>query len=130
MLKATSDLQRCKYLAKIIKLQRTPPWPLAPTVDLPPKDVADQLVDKYLQTIETTHRILHTPTFKHDYDALWVSGSGTKPDMSFIIQLKLVLAIGASFYDEQFSLRASAIRWVFEAQNMAIGPCLQIPIES
>jgi hypothetical protein len=120
MSKATSGLQRCKYLAKIIKVQRTPPWPLAPTVDLPPKDVADQLVDGYLRTTETIYRILHTPSFKQDYDALWVSG--TKPDPSFIVQLKLVLAIGASFYDEQYSLRASAIRWVFEAQTWLSAP--------
>lgn len=120
MFKDTSALQRCKYLAQIIKSQRTPPWPLTPTADLPPKDVADQLVDLYLRTTETIYRILHTPTFKRDYNALWVSG--TKPDMSFIVQLKLVLAIGASAYDEHFSLRASAIRWVFEAQIWLSAP--------
>ena len=120
MSKATSSLKSCKYLAKIIKLQRTPPWPLTATVDLPPKDIADQLIDGYLRTIETIYRILHTTIFKRDYDALWVSG--TEPNISFIVQLKLVLAIGASFYDEQFSLRASAIRWVFEAQTWLSAP--------
>jgi hypothetical protein len=113
-------IQRCKSLAKIIKSQRTPLWPSPPTADLPPKDVADELVDCYLRTIETIYRILHVPTFRRDYEALWMSG--TQPDNAFLVQLKLVLAIGATTYDEQFSLRASAIRWVYEAQTWLAEP--------
>jgi hypothetical protein len=37
--------------------------------------------------------------------------------MTFMVQLKLVLAIGAVTYDEYFSLRVSAVRWVYEAQT-------------
>ena len=130
MAKATSGLQRCKFLAKMIKLHRLPPWPSTPTADLPPKDVADKLVDCYLRTIETIYRILHIPTFKWDYDALWVSS--TKPDTAFMVQLKLVLAIGATVYDEQFSLRVSAIRWVHEAQTWLSEPVFKsrLSIES
>ena len=43
--------------------------------------------------------------------------SDTEPATAFLVQLKLVLAIGATTYDEQFSLRASAIQWVYEAQT-------------
>lgn len=118
--KVFSGIQRCKALAKVIKTQRTPSWPSPPTAALPPKDVADELVDCYLRTSETVYRILHIPTFRRDYEALWVPD--TVPDAAFMVQLKLVLAIGATTYDEQFSLRVSAIRWVYEAQTWLSEP--------
>ncbi|KAL5340200.1 hypothetical protein BJX70DRAFT_396974 [Aspergillus crustosus] len=118
--KATSSLKRCKELARIIKAQRTPQWPCPPTTDLPPKGITDELVDRYLRTIETTFRILHIPSFKTDYDALWVSE--TTPSIAFTVQLKLVLAIGALTYDENFSMRPSAVRWVYEAHTWLSDP--------
>lgn len=120
MSKVNSGLQNCKNLAKNIKLQRSAPWSSTPIADIPPKDVADKLVDCYLRTIEIIYRILHIPTLRRDYEKLWLSG--TKPDTAFMIQLKLVLAIGATVYDEQFSLRASAILWVHEAQRWLSEP--------
>lgn len=42
--------------------------------------------------------------------------------MAFIIQLKLVLAIGATTYDKDFSLRIPAIRWIYEAQTWLSEP--------
>ena len=107
-------------MAKIIKSQRAPQWPCPPSADLPPKDISDELVDCYLRTIETVYRILHVPTFRRDYEALWTSN--TDPDTAFLVQLKLVLAIGAITYDDRFSLRPSAIRWVYEAQSWLSEP--------
>jgi hypothetical protein len=118
--KAFTGIQKCKSLARVIKSRRTPPWPLPPNPDLPPKDVADKLVDCYLRTSEAIYRILHVPTFRRDYERLWVSD--TEPNIGFLVQLKLVLAIGATTYDEKFSLRASAIRWVYEAQAWVSEP--------
>jgi hypothetical protein len=102
-----SGFQRCKSLAKTIKSQRAPPCPSLARADLPSKDVADELVDCYLRAAETVYRILHVTSFKRDYDALWVSA--TEPDEAFLVQPKLVLAIGTITYDENFSLRASTI---------------------
>ncbi|KAB8225687.1 hypothetical protein BDV33DRAFT_77413 [Aspergillus novoparasiticus] len=110
-----SGMQRCKALARAIKSRRTPLWPSPLASALPSKDVADELVDCYLRTSETVYRVLHIPSFQKDYEALWVSD--TAPDMAFMAQVKLVLAIGATVYDENFSLRASAIQWVYEAQT-------------
>ncbi|KAL4793739.1 hypothetical protein BDV19DRAFT_379966 [Aspergillus venezuelensis] len=118
--KAVAGVKRCKELARIIKAQRQPQWPTPPTTDLPPKGVADELVDCYLGTIETTYRILHIPTFRSEYDALWVSDA--KPNIAFTVQLKLVLAIGAITYDNRFSMRASANRWVYEALTWLSDP--------
>ncbi|KAL6231429.1 hypothetical protein BDW75DRAFT_233616 [Aspergillus navahoensis] len=118
--KANVGIKRCKELARIIKSQRTPQWPTPPTPDLPPKGIADELVDCYLRTVETTFRVLHVPTFKSEYDALWVSDA--RPSTAFTVQLKLVLALGAVTYDERFSMRASAVRWVFEAHTWLSDP--------
>ncbi|KAK7991020.1 hypothetical protein PG990_015300 [Apiospora arundinis] len=113
---AWTGIEQCKSLARVIKTQRTPLtlWPFPTSPDLPSKDVADTLVDCYLRTSESIYRVLHIPTFRRDYDALWVSDS--TPDANFLAQLQLVLAIGATTYDEHFSLRSSALRWVSAAQ--------------
>ena len=42
--------------------------------------------------------------------------------MAFLVQLKLVFAIGATMYDDNFSLRSSAVRWVHEAQTWISEP--------
>ncbi|KAI0112719.1 putative C6 transcription factor [Hypoxylon sp. NC0597] len=113
-------MQKSKSLARSIKSRRSPAWPTPPVNQLPPKDVADELVDRYLRTCETIYRILHIPTFKKDYEAYWVSQA--EPNTAFLVQLKLVLAIGATTYDEHFSLRPSAMKWVYEAQTWISEP--------
>ncbi|KAK0654818.1 hypothetical protein B0T16DRAFT_450576 [Cercophora newfieldiana] len=112
---AFANIQRCKSLSKLIKARRAPPWPTMPTRDLPSKDLADVLVDHYLQTMETIYRTLHIPTFKKAYDALWLPGA--EPELPFVVQVKLVCAIGATAYDDHFSLRTTAIRWIHEAMT-------------
>ncbi|KFY95849.1 hypothetical protein V498_03088 [Pseudogymnoascus sp. VKM F-4517 (FW-2822)] len=122
--RAVVGIQRCKSLARTIKFQRTPAArPLPPILDLPPKDVADSLIECYLHTIESVYRIVHIPTFRRDYAALWASG--TPSNTAFLVQLKLVLAIGAAMYDTKFSLRTSAIRWVYEAQTWLSDPAFK-----
>ncbi|GLI81624.1 hypothetical protein PoHVEF18_010009 [Penicillium ochrochloron] len=113
-------MQKCKTLGKIIKERRQPPWPTPLTSDLPPKEMADTLVDIYLRTMETFYRVFHIPTFRRDYDAVWAPGAS--PDTAFLVQLKLVLAIGATMYDDRFTLRLSAIRWIYEAQTWVSEP--------
>jgi hypothetical protein len=113
-------LLKSKSLARIIKAKRTPPWPTIPTRDLPEKQICDKLIDCYLKTTENIYRILHLPSFKRDYEEIWDPES--YPDIAFIVHLKLVLALGAVSYDENFSLRSSAIHWVHEAQTWISEP--------
>jgi hypothetical protein len=68
-----------------------------------------------MRNAESLYRILHIPFFRRDYEALWLSN--TPPDPAFLVQVKLVMAIGATTYDDEFSLRSSAVRWVYEAQT-------------
>lgn len=125
-----AGVPKCKALARTIKAQRTPPWPAIPTRDLPPRAITDQLIDCYLRTFESLYRVLHIPSFKHDYEALWepapVHPDPDQPpqrvDMAFLVQVKLVLAIGATVYDQDFSLRPSCIRWVYEALTFTSEP--------
>ena len=116
-----SSMKKCKSLAKVIKIQRAPGWPLSSSTALPSKDVADELVDCYLRTTESIYRIIHVPSFRRSYEALWTSES-SQPDKGFLTQLKLVLAIGAVTYDENFSLRTSATRWVYEGHAWLSDP--------
>ncbi|KAF3402097.1 hypothetical protein F1880_009826 [Penicillium rolfsii] len=118
--KVILDLQKCKNLGRMIKERRRPPWPTALTSDLPPKELADTLVDIYLRTTETFYRVFHIPSFRQEYDAVWSPGSS--PQTSFLVRLKLVFAIGATMYDDRFTLRPSAIRWIYEAQTWISEP--------
>ncbi|CAI4220091.1 unnamed protein product [Parascedosporium putredinis] len=118
--KAFITMRKCKSLARVIKARRVPAWPTAPTPDLPPKELADALVERYLSTMETVFRVLHVPTFKRDYAAVWAPDA--KPDPAFLVQLKLVLAIGAASHDRVFSLRVPAVRWVYEGHTWLSTP--------
>ncbi|THV48733.1 hypothetical protein BGAL_0231g00160 [Botrytis galanthina] len=119
--KAAIGLHKCKTLGKLVKTRRAPLWPTPPTwPDLPSKETADILVDCYLRTVETIHRVLHIPTFKNNYEAIWTSTGN--PDTEFLVQLKLIFAIGSATFDAQYSLRASAVRWVYEAQTWISEP--------
>lgn len=113
-------LHRAKSLARVIKSQRSPLWPTLPTTDLPPKHICDELINCYQRTIETLYRILHVPSFRRHYDMVWTDG--TDRPTAFLVQLKLVLAIGAILYDEKCSLRAQAIQWIYEAQTWLSSP--------
>ncbi|KAL5364902.1 hypothetical protein BJX96DRAFT_168662 [Aspergillus floccosus] len=118
--KVRLDIQKTKYLGRKIKSRRIPPWPTAPTTEMPTKDVADSLVEIYLRTFEGVRRVLHIPTFRREYEALWTSDG--PPDMAFVVQVKLVLSLGATMYDDNFSLLPSATRWVREAQTWLSEP--------
>ncbi|KAK0621637.1 hypothetical protein B0T17DRAFT_591484 [Bombardia bombarda] len=117
---AYSHIYKCKSLAVLIKSRRTPPWPCPPSTHLPQKDVADELVERYIRTTESVYRILHIPTFKRDYEKLWTPDPPV--DIALVIQLKLVMALGATAYDDHFSLRTSATRWIYEAQTWISEP--------
>ncbi|KAF5664818.1 hypothetical protein FHETE_6933 [Fusarium heterosporum] len=109
-----TGMQKCKAMARRIKAQRAPEWPTPFTTQLLDKVLSDDLVECYLRTIEKVYRVLHVPTFRKKYDALWISDD--EPDRDFLVQLKLVHALGAITYQDKFPLRYSATRWIYEVQ--------------
>ncbi|KAI1385135.1 uncharacterized protein F4822DRAFT_438087 [Hypoxylon trugodes] len=110
------DLVTCRLLARSIKAARILSWtPGQYGKHLPTKVIADDLLDAYLRTFETIYRIIHVPTFKRAYDALWENLS--MANSAYMVQLQLCLCIGACFYDEIFSLRPQALQWIGEAEH-------------
>ncbi|KAJ6089294.1 hypothetical protein N7467_004510 [Penicillium canescens] len=88
---------------------------------VPSRQVADQLLQLYLDTFETTYRILHTPTFLKQYADYW---AGTQPsDAAFLAQLLAVMAAGSCFYvstpgqDGRDAFQIPAMRWIMAVQS-------------
>jgi len=61
---------------------------------LPPKKIADELVQLYIGTIESTHRILHVPKFREEYLSFWEDRQNTKP--TTVVLILLVMAAVSS----------------------------------
>ncbi|KAL7629864.1 hypothetical protein AAE478_001387 [Parahypoxylon ruwenzoriense] len=111
---------KCKSLARTIKARRTPEMSFKFGTNIPSRETADELVDAYLRTLESIFRILHVPSFRKEYEAFWLSSDS--PDLPFVIQLQLVMAIGSTLHDDLFTMRSSAMQWVNEAQCWLITP--------
>ncbi|PLN80381.1 putative C6 transcription factor [Aspergillus taichungensis] len=83
---------------------------------LPPRRVADELLNVYLATFETTYRILHVPSFVEQYEAYW-DGTGTT-DMVFLAKLLALMAASSGFFSpttrlsEKETLHTAAAGWV------------------
>ncbi|KAJ5160764.1 uncharacterized protein N7482_007768 [Penicillium canariense] len=88
---------------------------------VPSRTITDQLLQLYLDTFETTYRILHIPSFLKQYAEYWANPQ--KPDVGFIAQLLAVMAAGSQFYlpsperDERDAYQKPAIKWMMAVQS-------------
>ncbi|KAJ5266453.1 hypothetical protein N7478_009261 [Penicillium angulare] len=89
---------------------------------IPSRKVADRLIHYYLDTFETTYRILHVPTFLQQYVDYWDNPQQT--DLAFIAQLLAVLAAGSCFYipsfehdEERDAYQKPAMKWIMAVQS-------------
>ncbi|KAL4893643.1 hypothetical protein BDV59DRAFT_193103 [Aspergillus ambiguus] len=88
---------------------------------IPHRRVADELLNLYLSTFETTYRILHVPTFLKQYEAYWASPESA--DMIFIAKLLAVMAASSCFFgpstrlNEKETLRSAATGWILAIQS-------------
>jgi hypothetical protein len=66
---------------------------------LPPRRTADHLVDLYFKYVHTLYPWLHEPSFRSQYESLWMTpgGTATEDDPLFYCLLNLVLALGCQF---------------------------------
>ncbi|PYH89264.1 hypothetical protein BO71DRAFT_488077 [Aspergillus ellipticus CBS 707.79] len=124
---AAGLLQRCKTRAKSIKLGRPTRGLSSPGFGLVPysREMADAMVDLYLTSFESTHRILHIPTFRSEYRQYWENPQAATPSLR--LQVLLVTGIGSSLYDHGDS--AAVLRnidvvqqWIYAAQTWLSGP--------
>ncbi|KAF4202326.1 hypothetical protein CNMCM8927_000273 [Aspergillus lentulus] len=120
-------LRKCKNRARSIKACRStrglplPGFEFAP----PSREMADAMANLYLTSFETTHRILHVPTFWLEYQRYWDNPDGAAPSLR--LKVLLVIGIGSSLYDH--GDRAAALRnidlvqqWIYGAQTWLSGP--------
>ncbi|KAF7158494.1 hypothetical protein CNMCM6106_005088 [Aspergillus hiratsukae] len=88
---------------------------------LPPRQVADELVQLYLSNFETTYRVLHIPTFLKQYEDYWTAPENL--DMGFLAKLLLLMAASSCFYSPttkingKDSLSSTAIHWIEAVQT-------------
>ncbi|KAF4177506.1 hypothetical protein CNMCM7927_003169 [Aspergillus lentulus] len=120
-------LRKCKNRARSIKTCRStrslplPGFEFAP----PSREMSDAMANLYLTSFETTHRILHVPTFWLEYQRYWDNPDGAAPSLR--LKVLLVIGIGSSLYDH--GDRAAALRnidlvqqWIYAAQTWLSGP--------
>ncbi|KAJ5510475.1 hypothetical protein N7453_002578 [Penicillium expansum] len=97
------DLRRVKGgLFKLMVLTRPFPDPTTASLInmLPSRAVVDELVGLYITYIESTHRILHIPSFLRELDQFWTMlDSPASISAAFAVQLLLVLACAWNLAD-------------------------------
>lgn len=116
-------LQKCKDIARKLKVGRPsrslsrPGFNLA----LPSREVADKMVSLYFQSYESTHRILHVPTFWNEYEGYWRDAESATTDLR--LKILLVIGIGSSLHEqEDAGFRNAVHHWVYAAQSWLSGP--------
>jgi hypothetical protein len=86
---------------------------------LPEQTRADALVQEYFETLETTYRVLHAPTFFRKYKEFW-TGNYKGDSSAFVVQLLLVCAsvncsvpgIAQGFIGRSTIGRDMALKWI------------------
>ncbi|KAK2776999.1 C6 zinc finger domain-containing protein [Colletotrichum kahawae] len=115
--------QNCKVLAKRLKVCRPTRSISSPSPSLmpPSREVADAMVDSYLNSFESVHRILHVPTFWAEYHEYWDHPETTTMDVR--LKILLVIGMGSSLSEHgDVALRQTATHWVYAAQSWLSGP--------
>ena len=68
--------------------------------DVPPREVADRLVDAYFDRVHIFYPCLHEPTFRTDLDAYWTGSNARETpatDPSWLAILYMLFAYGTEF---------------------------------
>ena len=115
-----AQVQRGKALGRLIKAADLPEWPTLATSELPSRAVADELVTNYFKAYESMYRVLHAPTFRAQYEGIWDPSADR--DEAFLVQLKLILAIGTGLHYTGPSLKILTARWAHEGQTWLAKP--------
>ncbi|TVY22957.1 Transcription factor [Lachnellula hyalina] len=118
-------LQKCKNIARSLKVGRPSRTLTGPGfgLDAPSREFADTLAVLYFQSFESTHRILHVPTFWTEYQRYWAHPESAS--MGLRLKVLLVVCIGSSLYkpkDADPGLRNMVHQWIYAAQMWLSGP--------
>ncbi|KAL1981751.1 hypothetical protein VTN96DRAFT_2178 [Rasamsonia emersonii] len=69
---------------------------------LPPRPAVEELFGLYLLYVESTHRVIHIPSFRQEMEEMWAKKDN--PDLvsaPFVVQLLLILASAAGFFEAE-----------------------------
>ncbi|KAL7932882.1 hypothetical protein V8C35DRAFT_328124 [Trichoderma chlorosporum] len=125
IVEASGLLQKCKTVARNLKMWRPSRCLSSLNFDLtlPSRQVADQMTDLYFQSFESTHRILHEPTFRRVYNRFWSNSETSSAKLR--LQVLLVIAIGSSLaphVESDAGLRHAVHQWIYAAETWLSGP--------
>ncbi|KAF9766023.1 hypothetical protein IL306_001601 [Fusarium sp. DS 682] len=127
VVQAGDFLARCKTMAKNIKLSR-PTRGLSSCTDFlvpPSRETCDVMVDLYFNSFESTHRILHRPTFLAEYKRYWEHPESVTDPLRLTVLL--VIAIGSSLFNhvtpEEAIRNAELVHhWIYASETWLAGP--------
>ncbi|KAI0449988.1 hypothetical protein F5B21DRAFT_492670 [Xylaria acuta] len=117
--------KKCKRIARGLKVNR-PSRRLSspgPSLDPPPRELADTMVSVYFRCFESVHRILHEPSFWAEYERFWANPESVSVGQR--LKMLLVIAIGSSLCDEggpDSELRGRVQQWIYTTQAWLSGP--------
>lgn len=90
----------------------------------PSRELSDVMVDLYLGSFESTHRILHKPTFRAEYERFWDNQQAIPTDLR--LKILLVIGIGSSLHAEEepgaANFHNTVRMWIYAAQAWLSGP--------
>ncbi|KAL6886163.1 hypothetical protein HDV57DRAFT_379159 [Trichoderma longibrachiatum] len=118
-------LQKGKSIARSLKTGRPSRCLSSLNFDLTPpaREVADKMTALYFQSFESSHRILHQPTFWKVYERFWSSPDSASAKLR--LQVLLVIAIGsslASHGEAGAGFRNAVRQWIYAAEYWLSGP--------
>ena len=85
---------------------------------LPQKDIADQLVQIFVDNLESTYRVLHLPSFWQEYSEFWNTPQKGRPAFAAILLLILASTYcikegdSSTFRGDSSGGRETAIQWI------------------
>jgi hypothetical protein len=85
---------------------------------LPDRPTVDILISQYINTFETTYRILHIPSFLADYKKFWNSDAGSNSSMEAIVLAVIACVLCTSTHvatkhnPNGSTFRSKAIIWI------------------
>ncbi|KAL2178472.1 uncharacterized protein P884DRAFT_283904 [Thermothelomyces heterothallicus CBS 202.75] len=124
---ASHSLRACKNRAKGIKVTRPTRGLPAPFAFLgaPSPEVSRKMASLYFENFESTHRILHAPTFWAEYQRYCDHPASVQEEVRHIILL--VVGIGSSLYEHADAAARQhntelVHQWIYAAETWLSGP--------
>jgi hypothetical protein len=111
-------LGKCKALAREVKSQETPDADRLQQRDslLPSRQVADMLVEAYLQSLETVFGILDVEDFQRLYEQFWRDPASVP--VGFETSMTLIFAIGVAVCTADHGVSRKTVKhWVYLASE-------------